>query len=197
MILKRVVWVALFTALAVVLSLPIFSFSIPVIFPDFLKIKLTMLPIIMSFFILGYKESVLVVFIYFLFSLISTSTMYVGEAADLLIYLSVVSSMFLVKKFLKKDLYVFLAIIISWTLVATLANLTFLLRAYIYFYCKNDVNVLLQWLKVVYKNINQQNMYFYYIVCGIIPFNIMLSGVISLISFILHNRLRNYYVKIN
>ena len=82
---KRIAFVAIFAAISSLLYCYV-KFPLP-IFPSFLDVNFSMIPIIIAAFMLGPIDGVIIVLIRFLMKLIlvGTGTQYVGEIADLVL----------------------------------------------------------------------------------------------------------------
>ena len=86
---KRLSFIAIFAALAVVFYSFIPKIKLP-IFPPFLEINFSMIPILICAFMMGPIDATVCVVIRFLVKLPMSSTGFVGELADVLIALPVV-----------------------------------------------------------------------------------------------------------
>ncbi len=183
--------VANLTALSVLLYF--LKFPLPFIFPIFLEIQFSNLPAIIGGFALGPIGGSLIVFIRFLIKLLASKTAGVGELIDLLIGLSVVlvSSIIYMKNKTKKGaMYASLAGVLTWTLIAVLANYLFIVDFYIEFYFKGDIAPLLGMLAVI-PNINAENYMGKYLLYAIIPFNLLLSSLVFSVTFLVYKRISN------
>ena len=104
------------------------------IFPTFLELQFSNLPVIIGGFILGPVEGVIMVVIRTLLKLPLTHTIGVGEIADLVIGIAtVLTSSLIYRKWRTKrgGYFALLFGAIAWVVVATLANWLFILPFYI------------------------------------------------------------------
>lgn len=184
--LKKCIFTSILAALSIVLYVLGPKFPLPNLFPSFLELNFSLLPIILACFICGNKYGFIVVLIRFIIKLcFGTSTAGIGETADLIIGLVVVGTIFLANKIFKdKCHYVptFIFVILGVVIGGILSNV-FALPMYIKvmgFTKETFVNM----LSSIYKNCTIDNFLFYYFVCAIIPFNLLLGSILSLISYL-------------
>ncbi len=184
--LKKCIFTSILAALSIVLYVLGPKFPLPSLFPSFLELNFSLLPIILACFICGTKYGFVVVLIRFIIKLcFGTSTAGIGETADLIIGLVVVVTIFLANRIFKdKCHYVptFIFVILGVVLGGILSNI-FALPMYIKvmgFTKETFVNM----LSSIHKNCTIDNFLFYYFVCAIIPFNLLLGSILSLISYL-------------
>lgn len=195
---KKMVILSSFSAISVVLYC-FLKFNIPILFPSFLEFNFSMLPIVISVFMFGPIEGVIVGLLRFVFKLlfVGTSTAYVGEIADLLIAVLVCFAIwlpyYLIKDKLsvkKKTLISMLSGICMWSLGAILLNWLVLVPFY-----KNafGLDVLIACCKSAISSINDDNFMVYYLFLGVLPFNVILSSVVLFVSGIVHINTYSYF----
>ena len=119
---KRVVMVAIFSALTTLLYILV-KFPLP-IFPSFLDINISMIPVIICAFVLGPIDASICVLMRFLIKLPMTSTMYVGELADLIMGLGTcLPCAFIYKTNWKyKTLIAFISVPVMWVCLGIITN---------------------------------------------------------------------------
>ena len=188
---KKIAITSILASISIILYLFI-KFPLP-IFPSFLEINFSMLPIVIGGYIVGPIYGSIIVLIRFLAKLIImvTHTAGVGEIADLLIGLFVVltSSIIYQKKHDKKGAIISLIMSsLIWILSATLLNWLLLVPAYIKMYFNGDVSIFVRVLSII-PSINETNYMWKYIVFAVIPFNMLLSTTVSLITFFVYKPL--------
>ena len=76
----------------------------------------------------------------------------------------------------------------AWIIVASLANYLFVLDFYLELYFHGDIDLLLNLLTVI-PGITAENYMTKYILYAIIPFNVLLSGLVYLITFLVYKRI--------
>lgn len=169
------------------------KFSLP-FFPSFLSVQFSMLPALIASFALGPVGGIIVVVIKFLFKVVSTRSAAIGEIADLIIGLAVVISAGFIYSFKRSKKGAFFAIIttiIVWCLVGVLINYTILIPAYVKMY---GVNVVLGLLKKL-PGVTADNYLIKYIVYACLPFNLMLSCVVSVVTLLIYKRISFLFEK--
>lgn len=211
-ILKRISFIAAFSAITCVLYsyLKIDGKYLP-IFPSFLDINFSMIPIIICAFMLGPIDASVVVIVRCLIKWITpgTSTQYVGELADVLIGLAAcipAGVIYKYSKFKHKTIIALASVVIGWVLMGILSNIFINIPWYnnLYFdsnYYKDGIHPVLVNMvdDAVYKitfehlHVTKSNFMPYYIIFAVIPFNIMLSVVVTIFTALVHKRLRVLY----
>lgn len=182
--------IAIFSALSFVLYLfP--KFPLP-FFPSFLEIQFSNLPVILSGFILGPLGGCLTVLVRFVLKLPFSSTMFSGEVADLIIGISVALTSSIIYKLNKTKKGGIIALVAStavWVVVSVISNYFINLPFYIQVIFDGNPAPLVRMLSTVIKGINEDNLYEYYILFAVIPFNLLLSVLVSIITFFSYKRL--------
>lgn len=175
------------------------------IFPSFLDINLSMIPVIICAFMIGPWDSALCVLVRFVIKIMTlgTSTGYVGEFADLLIGALTCIPAGIIYNYTdskRKTLYAFLSVIICWVLAGIFTNMFINIPFYkSYWHINNAVlaNMISKPVKLItfgaVKSVSAKNFMLYYIIFTVIPFNLMLSLVIVAVTIPVHKRLRVLY----
>ncbi len=191
--------IAVFAALSTVLYF--LTFPLPP-FPSFLKIQFSNLPAVIGGFALGPIGGLIIILVRTLIALPFSSSQYVGELADFLIGGSavLVSSLFY-KKFhtFKGGILALGCGMITWVGVSILANRFILVPFYMTAF-KMTANDFVQILSAVpwssiFKTITVDNYMSVYIVCCTIPFNLIISLVVSLVTLLVYKRISNFLKK--
>lgn len=167
------------------------KFPLPFIFPSFLEIQLSNLPAVIGGFALGPIAGGVIVIARTIIKLPFSSTAYVGEMVDLIIGLATVVTSSLIYKKLhsrKGAVYAMLAGMAVWTTVAVLANYFFIIDFYIEFYFGGNADPLVGMMSVI-PGINADNYMEKYILYAAIPFNLLLSGIVYGITFVVYKRI--------
>lgn len=198
---KRLTFVSIFSAISGLLYVYI-KFPLP-IFPSFLDVNLSMIPIIICTFMLGPIDGAVVVLIRTVIKILlaGSSTGYVGEFADILICLPtalISGSIFKYSKFKSKTLLSFISVSISWILFAIISNTFINIPFYGNLFgmemvigASKDAFKLISFGLI--NNITEANFIYYYILFAVIPFNLMLSLIVIIITVPVHKRLKNLY----
>ena len=185
--------IAIFATLSIILYLTL-KFNLP-IFPSFLKINFSNLPIIIGGFLLGPVEGMIIIIIRTIIVLPFSGTFFVGELADLIISSIILlsSSIFYAHHKTKKGANV--AIIIAfftWVIGACLANYFILVPAYVTLFFGGNVNAFISMISVI-KGVNEENYLIKYILFGALPFNALLSLVVCIITYLIYKRLSKFF----
>lgn len=186
----RMVTVAIFATLSIILYLPFMRFPLPFL-PSFLEINFSNLPILIGAFLLGPVEGILIIIIKVIILLPFTTTFCVGDVADLIISVSIVlvSSLIYRKHKSKKGAIIALgSTAITWVLVGILANYLILVPAYITLFFGGNESAFISCLSMI-PGVNESNYLVKYTLFGVIPFNLIISITVSLITFFVYKKL--------
>lgn len=188
---QKMTTIAILSALSVVFYM-FLKFPLPFVFPSFLDIQFSNLPVILAGFIFGPSEALIVVIIRFIIKAPFSSTAYVGEVADLIIgYIVGTVSSFIYHRHKTKKGGVVALIIAScaWIIGAVIINSVVLLPWYINTY---GMEAVFGMLKVI-PGISESNYMLYYILFAVIPFNALLAAIVSCITFFVYKRVSLIY----
>ncbi len=180
--------VGIFSALSVILYY--IRFPLPFLFPGFLQIQFSALPIVIAGFALGPKLGFLVLFIKTLICLPFTTTVGVGDLADFIIclaYLLTTSIIYLKNKTKKTAGIALLFGMLAWVIISALANYFILVPFYIEMFMKGDVDLFIATCKIV-PYLNSDNYRLMYVLFAAIPFNLLISTIVSFVTFIVYKR---------
>lgn len=199
---KRLTFIAIFAALAVVFYSFIPKIKLP-IFPPFLEINFSMIPILICAFMMGPIDATVCVVIRFLVKLPMSSTGFVGELADVLIALPVVIAVGLIyhhTTLKRKTLLSLVSVVVIWVLMGVITNAFINIPFYSEFYAggmEMIVGACGDAFKVisggVIQDVSVDNFMFYYLLCAVIPFNLLLSLIVVVITLPIHHRLKVLY----
>lgn len=190
--------IAIFSALSFILYLfP--KFPLP-FFPSFLDIQFSNLPAILGGFVIGPLGGCLIVIVRCALKLLlgMSTTAGVGEIADLLLGVCVVLSSSLIYKKYKSKQGGVIALGVStlvWVVSSIFINAYINIPFYINAFFGGDINGLVAVCKPVIKGINSSNFLEYYIKYAVIPFNLLLSILVSLVTLIVYKRISNIFKK--
>lgn len=187
---KKIAHLAILSALSIVFYM-FLKFPLP-FFPPFLDIQFSNLPVIIAGFAFGPIEACIVCIVRFLIKIPASSTMIVGESADLIIgcLVGISTSIIYKKEHTKKGGIKALIIgSIVWVIGAIISNAFILLPWFMKTYGAEQVLGMLSYL----KGINEKNYLLYYIMFAVVPFNLLLASIVSLITFFVYKRVSNLY----
>lgn len=188
---QKMTTVAILSALSVVFYM-FLKFPLPFIFPSFLDIQFSNLPVILAGLIFGPSEALIVVIIRFLIKAPFSSTAYVGEVADLVIgYLVGTFTSFIYHRNKTKKGGIIALVVgsIVWVVGAVIINSVVLLPWYINTY---GMDAVFGMLKVI-PGITESNYMLYYVVFAVIPFNTLLAVIVSTVTFFVYKRISLIY----
>lgn len=196
----RIAMIALFSALAAVLY--IFNFALPFAFPGFLEFRFSDVPVLIGTFALGPLSGCVIVVMMVLIKLVcvSTSTMFVGDAADILVGIALVIPVGLIYQRMRtfKGALLGLAVgsLIS-TALAVLLNRFALVPAYVYLMFGGSWEPILGMMTPLFPNCTQENFYSIYLWASILPFNLLRCLVASLITLPVYKHISRAINRLN
>ena len=194
---KKMILTSLFAAMSVLLYLfP--KFSLP-IFPSFLEMNFSMLPIVICGFSCGPMfGGICVLLRYFANIIIEGSiTAGVGEVMDLMLGGVVVIASGLVYKYLKvkepkKSIFSLLACMLTWIIFGVVLNVFYAIPLYLKLYFNDNTNALVSALKII-PGITTSNYMIKYVIYAVIPFNFILSSIVLIITFFVNKAIYLLY----
>lgn len=191
---KQMSVIAIFSAISIVLYY-YGKFNLP-FFPSWLDIQFSEIPALITSFMYGPVSGVLVIVVRFFCKLPGTSTVGVGELADLLIgvTLVLVSGLIYKKHRNIKGALVSLAIgMLSATFVATISNWLILIPAYkgLAGYPQAALTGIMDTIISGGNGVvTDENFMAYYLFVGVVPFNLFRYVMVFAITFLLYKRLK-------
>lgn len=194
---KKFILTAIFGSMSIILYMfP--KFPLP-IFPSFLEVNFSMLPIAICGFALGPIYGLICVGLRFLGKLLflGTNSVLIGEIMDLILGVVVVLVISIFYKILKfKDsvkAIVSLSIgLVFWIITSIILNAFYALPQYLKLFFDGNVDVLVGALKVI-PGVDNDNYISKYILFAVIPFNSMLAIAELLVTFLVHKKIRLIY----
>lgn len=190
---KKMAAIAILSGLSVALYyFP--KFNVPFL-PSFLEFHFSSVPMLIGGFLFGPVSGSLIAIVRFLAKLPASGTAGVGEIMDLLIgVLTVlVSSIIYHHRKSKKNAIIGMAAsTVVWTTVAVLLNWLFILQFYVLLYFGGDINALIGFMRMI-PGITIDDYMLPYLLYAVIPFNLMLSTAVSVMTFFLYKRISKLY----
>ena len=195
---KKMILTSIFAAMSVLLYLfP--KFSLP-IFPSFLEINFSMLPIVICAFSCGPLFGGACVLIRCIVNLIieGSVSVGVGEIMDLILGFAVVLGSGFMYKYLKvkepkKSIFSLLVCIGIWILAGVLLNVFYAVPAYLKLYFNGNKDALVSVLSKTIPGVNSSNYMGKYVLYAVIPFNLLLSSVVCLVTFFVNKAIYILY----
>lgn len=192
-LIRHMTTIAIFSTVSIILYLTL-KFNLP-IFPSFLKVNFSNLPILLGGFLLGPIEGLMIIIIRTIVVLPFSGTFFVGEMADLIISSSIMlaSSIIYIKNKTKKGAVIALiASILTWVVIGCVANYFILVPAYVTLFFGGNVEAFLPLLSII-PGVNENNYVIRYVLFGALPFNVMLSLVVCIITYFVYKRLSKLF----
>ena len=189
---KKYATIAIFSGLSVLL----YYLRIPFPIFTFLKLQLSSLPAYIIGFLLGPASGVMVVMIRTAICIPFTHSMCVGELADLCIGVAatLTSSIVYLKHKTKGIAAISLLFAsVAWVITAIFANIILLLPFYIKLMFNNDLAGFVSMLASSVPAINENNYMLMYVLIGVIPFNLIMTVVSSIVTFIVYKSISKLY----
>ena len=193
MSIKQMSVIAIFSALSVILYY-FGKFNLP-FFPSWLDVQFSDVPALLTSFMYGPFSGVLVIIVRFFCKLPGTSTVGVGEFADVLIgvTLCIISGIIYKKHRTLKGAICAMAIgMLSATLMATIANWLILIPAYkeIAKFPQAALTGTMDTILGGQGIVTDSNFMVYYLFIGVIPFNLFRYTLVFVITLLLYKRLK-------
>lgn len=189
---KRIAKIGVFTALAFVLYLV--RIPLAFIFPSFLELHVSDIPVLIGGFALGPVSGIIILALKILLKVLisATHTFGVGELSDFLCGLSFLLPSSLIYKANKTRTCAIIALVVgavSSLAVSVVSNIFIIIPFYL------NVN---HWqLETIVRacsvipNINADNFYLNYTLFAVIPFNLLRVLIVGIIVFLLYKPLKN------
>lgn len=196
----RIAMIALFSALAGVLY--ILNFSIPFAFPGFLEFRFSDVPVLIGTFALGPVAGCIIVVFMVLIKLVivSTSTYFVGDLADILVGFALVIPVGLIynqNRTFKGALIGLGAGSLISTALAVLLNRILLVPAYVHLMFVGSWEPILGMMTPLFPNCTQENFYSLYLWASVLPFNLLRCLVASLLTLLVYKRISRAINRLN
>ena len=201
-VIKRMFFDAIFASISLILYVFGPKFPLPFIFPGFLDIQFSMLPILIITFMLGPIDGLIVILVRFfvkVFAFSSFTSPY-GEISDLIYSIVVVLVVSLVYSKLKKQenvsskrrfVTLLISIVGSWVVGGLLSN-SFSIPIYCLIMGKETVYNMV----AIFPFVNESNWVLYYFTLAVIPFNLLLSSIVGVLTLLVDRHLLNFYNRI-
>lgn len=196
--------IAILSALSYILYL----IKVPLPFlPSFLEFNLSDIPALIGGFALGPTSALIIVTIKILLKLPLSSTYMVGELGDLIIGLSFTlpaAFIYQRKKTLRRAVMGLLVGALVSIVLATLSNALVLIPFYstvLTVYAEDGTviitgfDIILNVCRSVIPQITSDNFYLYYLLLGVLPFNLIRCGAAAIITFFVYKSVSRVFNK--
>lgn len=168
------------------------KFNIPAIFPGFLEIQISELPALLAGYSMGPLSGCLVVIFKCLLKFPLSSTVFVGEATDIILGIAFVlpaSLIYHIKKDKKHALLGLCAGTLFLTSCAIVVNRYISVPFYVELFFKGDFSALVGSLRLLYKESTVDSFYKFYLLLGVLPFNLLRCTIVGILTFLLYKKL--------
>ncbi|MBQ2205005.1 MAG: ECF transporter S component [Lachnospiraceae bacterium] len=187
---KKIAIVAFFSALGAILMY--FDFPLPVA-PTFMKMDLAEIPVIVSGFILGPVECVLVAVLKVVIKFVikGSSTMFLGELANIIGSISYALPASLIYKALKTKERAVIGMVLGAflsSIVCTLCNALFLFPVYIRAFYMTEEKIIEMCSKILPFIDSMNKVYLF----SVLPFNLVKFSVTSVITYFFYKSISKY-----
>lgn len=193
---QNITRIAIMTALSYILY-QFVKFNVP-IFPAFLDFHISEVPALICGFMMGPASGCLVILFKVLLKLPFSSTVMVGELADLIMGVALVLPASIIYKHLKsrKGAIIGLCVGVACTIIsAILLNIFILIPWYVELFFGGSWDSLVGLCSALYADITIQNFFETYITFAVIPFNLIRGVVNALITFFIYKSLHRFFDK--
>lgn len=180
--------VAILTAISFILY-AFAKFPLPFMFPGFLEIQISELPALLAGFSMGPVSACIVIVLKCLFKLAMSHTGNVGELTDILLGISSVLPASVIYQLHKDKKHALIGLAVG-TAILTALSLVVNRFISIPFYAKlYGFDAVVGMVSSLYENVTVDNFYTYYLLIGVLPFNILRCIIVSGLTFVLYKRL--------
>ena len=180
--------VAILTAISFILY-AFAKFPLPFMFPGFLEIQISELPALLAGFSMGPVSACIVIVLKCLFKLAMSHTGNVGELTDILLGISFVLPASVIYQLHKDKKHALIGLAVG-SAILTVLSLVVNRFISIPFYAKlYGFDAVVGMVSSLYENVTVDNFYTYYLLIGVLPFNILRCIIVSALTFVLYKRL--------
>ena len=184
---KRIAIIALFSAISAILMY--FDFPLPIA-PTFMKMDLSDLPVIIGGFVLGPIECIAIAVLKVLikFVLKGTSTMFLGELANIIGSVSYALPASIIYKSLKTKKRAIIGLIvgiIASSIMCTICNIAFIFPLYINIFHLSEEAIIKMCAAIIPIIDSMTKVY----LLSVFPFNLVKYTLTSIITYIFYKRI--------
>lgn len=186
---RQMTLIGIMSSLSVILYYFV-KFNLP-FFPPWLDIQVSEIPALITGFAYGPYAGSLVIFIRFVIKLPATRTAGVGELADLILSgaLVIISSKIYEKnRTIKGALKGTIIGVVSCTILSIFVNWFILIPAYVNIADLPLVSLASMLSETTGLNVTPDNFMFYYLLIGVLPFNLFRYVLVAIFTFLLYKR---------
>lgn len=196
----RIAVIAVLSAIGAILY--ILKFPIAAIFPSWLELNFSDIPALIGTFALGPLSGAIIVAVKILLELLftGTSTMFVGDFADLIMGCAFVVPAGLIYKHNRTFRGALIGLIVGAvcsTALSLLVNWLILVPFYISFFFGGSWDSILNIMSVIFGEVTMDNFYVLYLWCSVLPFNALRCIVAIIIVLPVYKHISRVINKLN
>lgn len=196
----RIAVIAVFSAISV--ALYVLKFPISAIFPFWLELNFSDIPALIGTFALGPLSGAIIVVVKILLELVisGTTTMFVGDFADVILGCALVVPAGLIYKKHRtfKGALAGLAVgSLCSTALGILANWLVLVPFYLEFFFHGSWEPLLGGMSAIFGEVTQENFYNFYLWASVLPFNLMRCLIATLVVLPIYKHISRVINRLN
>ena len=180
--------VAILTALSFILY-AFAKFPLPFMFPGFLEIQISELPALLAGFSMGPVSACIVIILKCLIKLAMTHTGFVGEITDILLGISFVLPASIIYQLHKDKKHALIGLAAGGGILIALSILVNRFISIPFYANLYGFDAVVGMVSSLYKNVTKDNFYTYYLLVGVLPFNVLRCIIVSGLTFVLYKRL--------
>lgn len=180
--------IAILTALSFILY-AFAKFPLPFMFPGFLEIQISELPALLAGFSMGPVSACIVIILKCLFKLAMTHTGFVGELTDIMLGISFVLPASIIYQLHKDKKHALIGLTVGSAILTALSLVVNRFISIPFYANLYGFDAVVGMVSSLYKNVTKDNFYTYYLLIGVLPFNVLRCIIVSGLTFVLYKRL--------
>ena len=182
--------VAMLTAIAFILYAYV-KFNLPFMFPSFLDIQISELPALLAGFSMGPVSACVIIVLKVLlkFAAVPSVTGFAGEATDILLGICFVLPASLIYYFHKDKKHAIIGLLVGSALLTAMAMVVNRFISIPLYSKLFGFEGIVKMVSGLYENVTADNFYTYYLLLGVLPFNVLRCTIVSVLTFLLYKRL--------
>ena len=167
------------------------KFNLPFMFPQFLEIQISELPALLAGFSMGPISACVIIVLKVLlkFAAVPSVTGFAGEATDILLGICFVLPASLIYYFHKDKKHAIIGLLVGSALLTAMAMVVNRFISIPLYSKLFGFEGIVQMVSKLYKNVTVDNFYTYYLLLGVLPFNVLRCTIVSVLTFLLYKRL--------
>ena len=167
------------------------KFNLPFMFPQFLEIQISELPALLAGFSMGPISACVIIVLKVLlkFAAVPSVTGFAGEATDILLGICFVLPASLIYYFHKDKKHAIIGLLVGSALLTAMAMVVNRFISIPLYSKLFGFEGIVKMVSGLYENVTVDNFYTYYLLLGVLPFNVLRCTIVSVLTFLLYKRL--------